>query len=73
MIIGTVLIPITLILAAILPGNRVLPLADLAFAAFFICMATIIHKGNILKTLISGIINMIGILYIATWISPYFY
>ena len=72
MIIGTVLIPITLILAAILPGNRVLPLADLAFAAFFICMATIIHKGNILKTLISGIINMIGILYIATWISPYF-
>lgn len=72
MIIGTILIPITLILAAILPGNRVLPLADLAFAAFFICMATIIHKGNILKTLISGVINMIGILYIATWISPYF-
>ncbi|EOH90957.1 PTS galactitol transporter subunit IIC [Enterococcus pallens] len=72
MIIGTILIPITLILAAILPGNKVLPLADLAFAAFFICMASIIHKGNILKTLISGVINMTGILYIATWISPYF-
>ena len=72
MIIGTLIIPITLVIATILPGNKVLPLADLAFAAFYICMATIIHKGNILKTLISGIINMIGILYIATWVSPYF-
>ncbi len=71
-IIGTLLIPITLILAAILPGNKVLPLADLAFAAFFLCMATIIHKGNILKTLISGTINMIGILYLATWFAPQF-
>lgn len=70
-IVGTLLIPITLILAVILPGNRVLPLGDLAFAAFFICMATIIHKGNILKTLFSGIINMIITLYIATWAAPY--
>lgn len=71
-IIGTLLIPITLVLAVILPGNKVLPLADLAFASFFICMATVVHKGNLIKTLISGIINMIGILYIATWIAPYF-
>lgn len=71
-IVGTILIPITLLLAVILPGNRVLPLGDLAFAAFFICMATIIHKGNILKTLISGIINMILTLYIATWFAPHF-
>lgn len=71
-IVGTILIPITLLLAVILPGNRVLPLGDLAFAAFFICMATVIHKGNILKTLISGIINTILTLYIATWFAPYF-
>ncbi|MCR1899103.1 PTS galactitol transporter subunit IIC [Irregularibacter muris] len=71
-IVGTMLIPITLILAVILPGNKVLPLGDLAFAAFFTCMATIIHKGNILKTILSGIINMVGILYIASWFAPYF-
>lgn len=69
--VGTLLIPITLVLAVILPGNRVLPLADLAFAAFFICMATIVYKGNILKTLIGGILNMIVTLYIATWATPY--
>lgn len=71
-IIGTMLIPITLLLAVILPGNSVLPLGDLAFVAFFTCMATIIHNGNILKTLISGIINMVIVLYIATWFAPYF-
>lgn len=71
-IVGTMLIPITLILAVILPGNKVLPLGDLAFIAFFTCMATILHSNNILKTLISGIINIIIVLYIATWFAPYF-
>lgn len=71
-IVGTILIPMTLILAVILPGNSVLPLGDLAFAAFFICMATIIHEGNILKTFISGTINMIITLYVSTWFAPYF-
>lgn len=66
------LIPITLVLAVILPGNKVLPLGDLAFVAFFTCMATIIHKGNILKTIISGVINMVGVLYIASWFAPHF-
>lgn len=71
-IVGTMLIPITLILAVILPGNSVLPLGDLAFVAFFTCMATIIHNGNILKTIISGIINMVLVLYIASWFAPHF-
>lgn len=71
-IVGTMLIPITLVLAVILPGNQVLPLGDLAFVAFFTCMATIIHNGNILKTIISGVINMVGILYIASWFAPHF-
>ncbi|AOV08689.1 PTS galactitol transporter subunit IIC [Sporosarcina ureilytica] len=71
-IVGTMLIPITLVLAVILPGNKVLPLGDLAFVAFFTCMATIIHKGNLLKTVISGVINMIGVLYIASWFAPHF-
>ncbi|WP_081796893.1 PTS galactitol transporter subunit IIC [Bacillus ndiopicus] len=71
-IVGTMLIPITLVLAVVLPGNQVLPLGDLAFAAFFTCMATIIHNGNILKTIISGIINMILVLYIASFFAPHF-
>lgn len=44
--VGLLLIPIMLILASILPGNKVLPLADLPVAPFFICMATVIHRGD---------------------------
>ena len=62
----------TLILAVILPGNKVLPLGDLAFVAFFTCMATIIHSNNILKTIISGVVNMVVVLYVASWFAPYF-
>lgn len=71
-IVGTLLIPITLVLAVILPGNKVLPLGDLAFVAFFTCMATIIHNNNILKTIISGVVNMVVVLYISSWFAPYF-
>ena len=72
MTVGILLIPVTIILAAILPGNTVLPLADLPFAPFFICMATIIHRGDIIRTAISSVINMIGILYLASWFAPHF-
>ncbi|MCM3799932.1 PTS galactitol transporter subunit IIC [Caldibacillus thermoamylovorans] len=70
--VGILIIPITLLLSAILPGNHVLPLADLAFAPFFVCMATIMHRGDVIRTLISSTINMILILYIATWFTPYY-
>lgn len=70
--VGLLLIPIMLILASILPGNKVLPLADLPVAPFFICMATVIHRGDLIRTLISGIIVMITVLLIATQFAPYF-
>lgn len=65
------LIPITLVLAAVLPGNTVLPFADLASTAYFVCMATPIHKGNFLRTLISGIIMMGIVLLLASYFSPF--
>ena len=70
--VGIILIPIMILIAAILPGNTVLPLADLPFAPFFICMATVIHKGDMLRTLISSIINMVIVLLIASYFAPYF-
>lgn len=49
-----------------------LPLADLPVAPFFICMATVIHRGDLVRTLISGVIVMITVLLIATQFAPYF-
>jgi len=58
-------IPITLLIAAIVPGNEVLPFGDLPTMGFFIAMAVAIHKGNLLRTLVSGSL----IMYMTIWIS----
>lgn len=51
---GIMFIPITLLLAIIIPGNRILPFGDLATIGFFIAIAVAVHKGNLFRTLISG-------------------
>nr|WP_279286883.1 PTS transporter subunit IIC [Clostridium sp. cel8] len=70
-VIATALImtPITLLIAAILPGNRILPFTDLAMLPFFVVWAVVPSKGNILKSIITSIVFVIGILYIATDIA----
>ncbi len=51
---GIIFIPVTLLLAIIMPGNRILPFGDLATIGFFIAIAVAVHKGNLFRTLISG-------------------
>lgn len=62
---GLLFIPMTLLIAAIVPGNQVLPFGDLPTIAFFVAIATAVHKGNIFRTLISGSV----IMYITIWIA----
>lgn len=58
-------IPLTVIIAALIPGNRVLPFGDLATIGFFVAIAVGVHRGNIFRTLISGSL----IMAITIWIS----
>ena len=51
---GIIFIPVTLLIAVIMPGNRILPFGDLATIGFFIAIAVAVHKGNLFRTLISG-------------------
>lgn len=67
---GIVLIPITLFLAAILPGNTTLPAADLAATAFFIAMVPPLTNGNFFRSILYGTIIMIMVLYIASAFAP---
>ena len=60
-----VFVPLTILIAVIVPGNQVLPFGDLATIGFFIAMAVAIHKGNLFRTLISGSV----IMFITIWIS----
>ena len=66
------MVPITLAIAVVLPGNRVLPFGDLATMPFIVCMMVPIFRGNIFRSVIAGAIAIAGGLYIATWISPTF-
>lgn len=63
------LVPITLLLAIVLPGNRVLPLVDLATIPFIVAMMVPIFRGNILRSVIGGTFVMGLGLYIATAMS----
>ncbi len=48
-----VLVPITLFLAVILPGNQVLPFGDLATICFYVAFIVGAAKGNIVHSVIS--------------------
>lgn len=62
---GLLFVPLTVLIAVIVPGNQVLPFGDLATIGFFVAMAVAVHKGNIFRTLISGSV----IMFITIWIS----
>ncbi|MDR1039572.1 MAG: PTS galactitol transporter subunit IIC [Deltaproteobacteria bacterium] len=62
---GLIFVPLTIVIALLMPGNEVLPFGDLATIGFFIAMAVGIHKGNLFRTLISGTVIMIITIWIA--------
>jgi galactitol PTS system EIIC component len=65
-----IIVPITLFLAVILPGNKVLPFGDLATIPFLVCLMTPVFRGNIIRTVVAGTIYMAVGLLIATWVGP---
>ena len=62
---GLIFIPLTILIAVIVPGNVILPFGDLATIGFFIAIAVAVHKGNLFRTLISGSV----IMYVTIWIA----
>jgi PTS system galactitol-specific IIC component len=66
MAVALLLVPISLALAMVLPGNRMLPFADLAVLAFYIIWAVACSRGNIVRGLLNGVLVVIAILYIGS-------
>ncbi len=69
LIVSLLLIPLTLVLAVVLPGNQFLPLASLAGMFYVFVMILPYTGGNVLKSLIIGLIMIIFGLYFVTWMS----
>lgn len=65
------MVPITLLLAVILPGNHMLPFADLAVITFRVCLVVALCRGNMFRSLIIACIVMSGILYCGTMAAPF--
>jgi PTS system galactitol-specific IIC component len=58
-----ILVPLSIFLAVILPGNRMLPFADLAVIPYIFVLIIPITKGDFFRSLIIGAVVMIVMFY----------
>lgn len=65
-----IMIPITVLLSLVLPGNTTLPLADLSTLPFFLIFAIIPSRGNLFRGILLGTVHVVVILYLATLAAP---
>ena len=72
LVVSLLLIPVTLGIAVILPGNEFLPLASLAGLFYVFVMVLPYTKGNVIKTFIIGLIALAVGLYFVTDMAPAF-
>ena len=65
--VGVLMVPITLVLAIVLPYNHLLPITDIAYQAMWLAAWPVAFgKGNVVKGLLSTIIITCIMLFIAT-------
>lgn len=72
LVVSLLLIPVTILLAVVLPGNQFLPLASLAGMFYLFPMVLPITRGNVVKTFIVGLVVLTIGLYFVTDLAPYF-
>jgi PTS system galactitol-specific IIC component len=68
--ISLILVPLVIFMAVIIPGNRVMPFADLAVIPWMFVLITPVVRGNGFRGLIIGIIVLAVGLLIATDLAP---
>lgn len=61
-----ILVPVSVLLAVLLPGNRVLPFADLAVIPWMFVLFVPAAKGDFMRALVSGFFTLIIMLYCGT-------
>ena len=72
LVVSILLIPVILVLAAFLPGNRFLPLASLAGMFYLFPCVLPITKGNVPKTFIIGLVSLVVGMFFITNLTPAF-
>lgn len=67
-----VLVPVAILLSLILPGNQVILFADLAIIPFVVALFAPLMKGNIVRMIVAGTLELAVGFYIATSMAPIF-
>jgi PTS system galactitol-specific IIC component len=70
MAVALLCVPIMLLLAGVLPENRMLPFADLAALPFYVLWGVAASRGNMVRGLINAVVILIFILWIGTSLGP---
>lgn len=66
---GVILIPIMVVTAFLLPGNKTLPIVDLIALPFMVESIVALTRGNILKVIANGIVWFTLGLYASSWLG----
>ena len=69
---GLLLMPISIAIAFVLPGNKVLPLGDLANLIAVMSVIVLVTQSNVFRAVIIGIPIVTGYLLISTRLAPLF-
>jgi PTS system galactitol-specific IIC component len=69
---GLVLMPVSLGLAFLIPGNKTIPLGDLANLVSVMSVIVLAMRGNVFRAVLAGVPVVIGYLLISTALSPLF-
>ncbi|MDD3186285.1 MAG: PTS sugar transporter subunit IIC [Anaerostipes sp.] len=70
--VSLILVPMAVFLAVVLPGNTVLPMTDLSVLPYMFVLIIPLVGGNGFRALITGIVCLVGGLYISTNLAPSF-
>lgn len=68
--VALIIIPITLVLAFILPGNTILPLADLSALPFYVIFSIVPNRGNLFRGIVIGTVNAAIMVMLASVAAP---
>lgn len=66
---GIILIPITIILALVLPGVKYIPLGDLSVMMVLSAVIVVVNKGNVIRGILTTIPLIISHLYVGSYMA----
>ncbi|MEM5948615.1 PTS transporter subunit IIC [Spirochaetia bacterium 38H-sp] len=69
---GLILMPISILIAFFLPGNKVIPIGDLPNLISVMSISALLYRGNVIRTVLTGIPVVTSYLLISSKLAPLF-